>query len=263
MANEEADKEKKRLKYYECNMTKTEHMTAYIVFAVVIAIVFYIFYRNMVVSLIGGLVLAVFQEKNYAGDSIKKRQNRLRAQFKEFLEIISISVSGGSGRSMENAIMDAQHELQMIFNEDADIVREIQLIVNDYQRAGIPMVQGFKEFGERSDVDDIQSFATVYATIDGKSSDFGYIIRQTHDIIKEKQEIKMEIDTGISSAKSEAYTMLVLPLVIVIAMSAMGGDGGFLGVLFTTLQGRIAATIGIACVFVSYILAVRATDIEI
>lgn len=257
----ETGREKIRIKYYECNMSKGQHIVAYLVFAVGIAAIFYIYYHLTALSVIGGLVLAVFQERNYAGAVMRKRQNRLRLQFKEFLEIVAISVSGGSGRSMENAIADSLRELRMIFNEEADIVREIALIVSDYEQAGIPMTEGFAELGERSEIDDIISFATIYRTIEGKTSDFGYIIAQTRDIIKDKVEITMEIETSIASAKSEAYMMLVLPLVLVILMSSMGS--GFLSALFEPGIGRVAATVGVICTLASYVIATRATEISV
>ena len=162
---------------------------------------------------------------------------------------------------MENAIIDSVHDLEMLYNENADIVREIRLIVSDYKNAGIPMSKGFQELGERSEIDDIISFATIYATVEGETSNLGYIISQTHDVIKDKVEITMEIETGITAAKSEAYMMLVLPLVLIVVMSSMGSD--FLGSLFTTAIGRLAATVGVICTFVSYVIAVRATEIEV
>lgn len=254
-------KEKVRLKYYECNMTKGQHILAYLISSVLIGGVFFIYYRHIPVSVIGGLILGVFQEKNYSKSVMRKRQSRFRVQFKEFLEIISISISGGSGRSMENAIFDSLRELQMVFNADSDIVREIGLIISDYKQAGIPMVTGFEELAERSEIDDIASFAAIYRTIEGKTSDFGYIIAQTRDIIKDKMEIQMEIETSIVSAKSEAYMMLVLPLIIVVMMSTMGS--GFLDSLFTTVVGRLAATVGFVCTFVSYVIASKATEINV
>ncbi len=250
-----------RIKYYECNMTKGQHLTAYLVCAAAIGGVIYIYYHVLILAAVGGLILAVFQEKNYAGSVMRKRQGKLRLQFKEFLDIISISVSGGSGRSMENAVTDSLRELKMIFNEESDIVREISLIVSDYEQAGIPMSQGFAELGERSEIDDISSFATIYKTIEGKTSDFGYIISQTRDIIKDKVEITMEIETSITSAKSEAYMMLILPLVLVVVMSVMGS--GFLDALFTTGSGRFSATVGVICTLVSYVIASRVTEIDV
>ena len=108
---------------------------------------------------------------------------------------------------------------------------------------------------------DIKSFAAVLSTIEGKTSDFGYIVKQTHDIICDKTAIIMEIQTSITSSKSEAYMMLIMPLVIVIAMSAMGS--GFMDSLFTTTSGRIAATIGVISMIVSYVLAMKATNIDV
>lgn len=255
------DRTKIRICYYEDNMTSVQHLVAYIIFAVMIWGILYIYYHLIILSVIGGLTLSWFQEKNYAKSVQRKRKNQLRLQFKEFLEIITISISGGSGRSMENAVIDSIHDLEMLYNEKADIVREIRLIVSDYQNAGIPMSKGFQELGERTEIDDIISFASVYATVEGETSDLGYIISQTHDVIKDKVEIIMEIETGITSAKSEAYMMLVLPLVLIVVMSTMGS--GFLGGLFTTAIGRLAATVGVVCTFVSYIIAVRATEIEV
>ena len=55
--------------------------------------------------------------------------------------------------------------------------------------------------------------------------------------------------------------MLIMPLVIVIAMSAMGS--GFMDSLFTTTSGRIAATIGVISMIVSYVLAMKATNIDV
>lgn len=250
-----------RIKYYEDNMSKMGHVIAYLAYALAIAVILFVYYRIGILAIVGGLLIAIPQEKNYAKSVIKKRQNKLRLQFNEFLEIISISISGGSGRSMENAVKDSLRELQLMFNEKSDIVREIGNIISDYERAGIPMKDGFYEFGMRSEIDDIISFATIYATVEGKTSDFGYIITQTHEIIKDKSEITMEIETTITSAKSEAYMMLVLPLLLVFIMSTMGGS--LMESLFTTLIGRVAATIGVVCTFVSYILATKATEIEV
>ena len=55
--------------------------------------------------------------------------------------------------------------------------------------------------------------------------------------------------------------MLILPLILVVMMSCMGS--GFLDTLFTTVIGRLSATVGVVCTFASYVIAVRATEIEV
>ena len=39
------EKNKVRLKYYECNMTKGQHVLAYLFFSVMISVVLFIYYR--------------------------------------------------------------------------------------------------------------------------------------------------------------------------------------------------------------------------
>ena len=84
---------------------------------------------------------------------------------------------------------------------------------------------------------------------------------QTNDIIGEKIEVEQEIETGITAAKSETNVMLVMPIVIVIMLSAMGG--GFMDALFTTAIGRIAATIALVLFVISFVLAKKFTNIDV
>lgn len=253
--------EKVRIKYYQDNMTKRQHVTAYILFSLLIGAVIYIFYHFLPAAIAGGLIVGIIEERAYAKRVALKRQSNLRMQFKEFLDIVTVSISGGSGQSIENAIRNSISELSNMFDPESDIVREVSLIVSDFDNANIPMSQGFSELGERSDINDISSFADIYQTIEGKSSDYSYIVTQTRDIIRDKAEIMMEIDANIASAKTETYLMLILPVLIVVVMSFLGG--GFMDALFTTAVGRGAATIGLACTMISYVLAVRATNVKI
>ena len=41
------EKNKVRLKYYECNMTKGQHMLAYLFFSVMIGVVLFIYYQKV------------------------------------------------------------------------------------------------------------------------------------------------------------------------------------------------------------------------
>ena len=84
---------------------------------------------------------------------------------------------------------------------------------------------------------------------------------QTNDIIGEKIEVEQEIETGITAAKSETNVMLVMPVIIVVLLSVMGG--GFMDALFTTAMGRVAATIALVLFVISFILARKFTDIDV
>ena len=55
--------------------------------------------------------------------------------------------------------------------------------------------------------------------------------------------------------------MLVMPIVIVVAMSAMGG--GLMDALFNTMLGHIVATVALIIFGVSYYIAVKASNIKV
>jgi len=255
---EKSSGEKIRIKYYECNMTKQQHLLAYLAFAAAIVVILFIYYRLLPLAVAGGLLIAIPQEKNYSKSVMRKRQNRLRLQFKDFLESMSVAVRAGNVevKAVESALKD----LKLSYNARADIVREVENILLQYEKGGIELKVLFQDLAARSDIEDIRSFAAIYAVIEGKSDRFGDILRETEQIIGDKLEIEQEIETTITSAKSETMMMLIMPIVIVAVMSGMGE---FFDSLFTTPSGRVAATVALLIFGLSFVLAVKSTDIEV
>ena len=147
------------------------------------------------------------------------------------------------------------------YHSKADIVREVDNIIRQYEKGGVELKVLFEDFADRSDITDIKSFAAIYSVIEGKSDRFGDILMQTQEIIGDKIEIEQEIETTITSAKSETMVMLVMPIVIVVAMSGMGG--GMMDALFTTPAGHLAATAALVIFGISYVLAIKNSDIEV
>lgn len=245
--------------YYICNMSRGQHILIYALVSLAAGIVVYLFYHLVPVSIAAGLIIGIFLEKMYADSTVKKRKKKLRLQFREFLE--SMAVAARAGNVELQAIKSAAMDLRLSYTEESDIVREIDNIIVQYEGGGIAIKDLFQDFAERSDLADIRNFANIYAVIEGKSDRFGEIVVQTRDIIGEKIEVEQEIETQIGSAKSETYTMLVMPIVMVIFLSAMGGD--MMSALFTTFAGHAAATVALMLFVVSFIMAIKFTDIDV
>lgn len=245
--------------YYVCNMKKSMHIFVYVVASILASVVVYLFYHIIPISVIGGFIIGIFLEKMYADSTIRKRQKQLRLQFRDFLE--SMAVAARAGNVEVKAIKSAAKDLRLSYSEQSDIVREIDNIIVQYEGGGIAIKDLFQDFADRSNLPDIQSFATIYGVIEGKSDRFGDIVVQTHEIIGEKIEVEQEIETGITSAKSETYTMLVMPIVIVVAMSGMGG--GLMDALFTTMIGHLVATVALVLFVISFVVSIKLTDISV
>lgn len=245
--------------YYKCNMRKQEHFCAYVFGVILLTAIAYLFYHLISVSIVLGIAGAFFFEKMYAQSTIVKRQRALRMQFKDFLEAMSVAVSAGNVEAQ--AVKSAWKDLKIAYNDRADIVKEVGNIILQYEQGGKQLKTLFEDFGRRSGLEDIRSFATIYSVIEGKSDRFGDILVQTQEIIGDKIAIEQEIQTMITSAKSEVNMMLIMPVVIVVAMSAMGG--GLLDALFTTAVGHIAATAALLIFALSYAFARKCSNVEV
>ncbi len=245
--------------YRKCSMKKGEHFAVYLLCSLLAAIVVFLFYHLIPVSAVLGLLMGIFLERMYAARSVKKRQKNLRLQFRDFMESMSVAVRAGNVEYQ--AVKSALADLKVSYKRDADIVLETEHILRSYEKGGIELKMLFEDFAQRSGLEDIENFAAIYMVIGGKSDRFGDILSQTQEIIGDKIEIEQEIETVITSAKSETYMMLVMPVVIVIAMSAMGG--GLLDALFTTAAGHMAATVALLIFALSFFMAVKCSDIEV
>jgi len=170
-------------------------------------------------------------------------------QFFDLLEAMSVSLRAGN--PLIKALESARVDLALMYPEDSDIIVELNIIIGRFNNA-VPLSEIFSDLAQRSGLDDIQSFASIYKTIEGKSSRADEIVRETQSIISDKMEIEMEIETMMSAAKNEANIMLAMPLVIVGAIGYVGA--GFMDAIYTTFVGRVVATIGLGLFILSYLL---------
>lgn len=235
-----------------------DHILAFLIgFAAGFAVLF-IFYRLIVVSIAGGVLVGVVYIFVAEQNAIQKRKSRLRVQFFDLLEAMSVAMRAGN--PMLKALQSAREDLVMIYQESSDIIVELDVIILKFNNA-VPLSKSFSDFAERSGLEDIESFASIYATIEGKSSRADEIIKETQQIIADKMEIEMEIDTMMTAAKSEVNIMLFMPLVILGVIGYAGA--GFMDTIYTTLVGRIVATGGLVVFIISFILARKFSNVKV
>lgn len=250
---------KKLINYNECQWNGIQHILIYISMVLLSTVVLMLFYHNIVISLIIGFIVGIFLKKMLIQSVINKRKKQLRLQFKTFLESMTVAVRAGQNElvSMQSALDD----LKLTYNTENDIIVEIDHIIKAYRNADIPLSDLFLDFGNRSGIEDIKTFGTIFMVISGKSDNFATIINQTQQIISDKIEIESEIETSITSVKSELYMLFVMPILMVAMMSSMGGD--MMEMLFTTTTGWIISTVAIVIFVASFLIAQKITDIKI
>ena len=220
--------------------------------------VLFIFYRIIPLSIAGGISVGLVNIFISAQGAIIKRKTRLRAQFFDLLEATSVAMRAGN--PLIKSLQSAREDLMLIYPPESDIIVELDIIIGRFNNA-VPMSAAFSDLANRSGLEDIASFASIYATIEGKSSRADEIIRDIQQIIADKMEVEMEIETLLTAAKSEVNIMLFMPLVILGVIGYAGA--GFMDAIYTTGAGRIVSTSGLIVFIISYILARKFSRVQL
>jgi tight adherence protein B len=220
-------------------------------------VVFWVFYQAFFFSLVAsGIFVPVAIGINIVA-SKKRRLNRLLGQFQSLLESLVVSLQAGSPdlKAFNNALDD----MILMYSDSADIVKEVKLMMAKFaNRTSIG--EALMDFAERSGLEDIRLFASVYIAVEGKGEKTSEIVIRSQKILSDKITIQSEIRTMASGAVMEINIMLVIPVVIVAVMGSVGGE--MMASLFTPL-GHIVATVALVIFALAYIIGKKMVNIKV
>lgn len=244
--------------YTVSNSTLFDHIVAFLVGFGAGFIVLFIFYKIILLAILGGLAVGTVNIFTAQQKAMQKRIVNLRRQFFDMMEAMGVAMRAGN--PVLKALESARKDLVLIYGEGSDIINELDIILSRFHNA-MPLSEAFSDLAQRSGLEDIESFASVYATIEGKSSRADEIIRETQSVIADKMEIEMEIETLMSAAKSEVNIMLFMPLVILLVIGYAGA--GFMDAIYTEPIGRLVATGGLIVFIISFVMARKFSNVKI
>lgn len=188
---------------------------------------------------------------------IAKRATELNRQFRDMLEALTTSL--GAGKNVNDSFFAVYDDLKVQYQEDAYILKELEVIISGIHN-NIPIEEVLADFGERSNNDDIRSFASVFQISYRKGGNIKDVIRNTHAILSEKMEISEDIETLVTSNRTEQNIMIVMPIALVGLIKMMSPD---FAKNFVTPTGIISTTISIAIFVVAYFVGKAVLDIKI
>lgn len=212
---------------------------------------------NVVISVTVGLVAGFMFLPMRTEQIIKKKQNDLKLQFRELLDALSTSL--GSGKNTMDAFKAAYDDLSIIYSQEASIIKELKIII-DGMVNNIDIEKSLMDFGVRSGIDDILSFANVFETCYRKGGNIKDVIKNTQQIITEKMEVEMEIQTVVAASTNEQTIMTVLPIALIGIIKMMSPE--FAG-NFATPAGIIATTVAIILFIVAHFVGKEVLSIKI
>ena len=245
------------LPYDKTSLKLFSHITFGAIGYLVGFFVSWLFYRENTISIIIATAFVPLTIIFNVSSSKKKRLSRLLFQFQSFLESMVVSLQSGS--TDLNALSHAYADMKIMYSEESDIAREVALVIKKFSNRQT-VGEALMNFGERSGLEDVKLFASVYSSVEGKGDNTRDIVIRTQKILSDKIEIEAEIKTISSGASMEINIMIFVPVLIVGVMGFMGGE--MMEGLFTPI-GRVVTTI---CIFIfgaAYALGKKMTSIKV
>ena len=187
----------------------------------------------------------------------EKKRKDLKLQFRELLDAVVTSI--GSGKNIRDAFISARYDLSIIYSESTSIIKELDVIIDGINN-NIDIEKSLLDFGYRSGIDDIIGFANVFETCYRKGGNIRDVIRNTQQIITEKMEVEMEIETIVSGSKNEQLIMTVLPIGLIAVIKMMSPD---FAENFASPAGIGATTVAVILFVAAYFVGKKMLDIKI
>jgi len=192
-------------------------------------VVMMVFFRIFTVSAIAGIICGIPAIRFYQKYRKEKRQRDLLIEFRDLLEALTTSYS--SGKNTMEAFAESYQDLLSLYGEKSDIVNETRIIIAGMTN-NIIIEDLLRDFAERCGLDDVESFTATFESGLRQGGDIRQVVWDSRKIINDKIEIEMEIKTILTEKENELNIMMVMPLII---MSALSGIGTMSAVVNTPL----------------------------
>ncbi len=243
--------------YNTYHFTKGEIIRYFLEGLIIIGVVGELFYESLIGTLLISPMLLLYLKLKRI-KHIKERRWRLNLEFRD--GIISLLAALNAGYSSEHAFEETVRDLENLYQKNALIMEEFYSI-NNQLKMNITVEQALTDLGNRSGVEDIVSFAEIFATAKRTGGDLIRVIKTTCNTINDKIEIKREIVTLVTAKQFEANIMKLIPVGILLYMRI--SSPGYLSPLYHNLSGVLVMTALLMVYLGAYLLIDKITDIEL
>lgn len=241
--------------YHVYNLSMMEWLKGFLIGGAGAAVILYIFFTSPVLSLIAFVVVGIKAVPIYRTHLLKKRKKELLFQFRDMLESLTSSYS--AGKNTRDSFIDCLNDMRNMYGEDADIVRELKIIVSGMDN-NVNVELLLLDFADRSGSDDVESFANVFDVSLRQGADIKNIIASTRDVINDKMDIELEMTTMLASNKNELNVMMLMPVILCLSLRGMSGD-----TFGNSGLNVIVKVVAIGIFIGAYLMGQKVTDIKL
>ena len=215
-----------------------------------------IMFGVVIASIVIGAAVGFYAIPVYRRYLQERRRKAILLQFRDMLDSLSNSFS--AGKNTPDAFTDAYSDLKLAYGEQAPIVKEMAIIVSGLHNNFV-IEDLLRDMSARCGIDDINSFAETFAVCNRLGGNLKKVVVDSRDIISDKIEIEMEIQTTVAANKNEINIMCVMPFVIIAMMGTMGQAS----ITANTPLNVLVKLIAIFMFVIAYKLGRKITDIKV
>lgn len=212
---------------------------------------------NITISVLVGVIAGVLFVPARTKAIIAKRRTELTHQFRDMLDALTTSL--GAGKNVMDSFAAVYEDMKVQYDEEAYIIKELEVILSGLHN-NVDIEEVLMDFGNRSDIDDIKSFANVFKISYRKGGNLKDIIRNTHSILSDKMEITEDIETLVTSNKTEQNIMVIMPVLLIGLIKMMSPE---FAANFATPTGIISTTFSLIIFVVAYFIGKAVLDIKL
>lgn len=171
-----------------------------------------LFYNNILAALIFLPFWHLYKKKEKAA-IIEKKKFKLNMEFSDAIGCLAGVLEGGT--SVENAVGQTYRDMAITHDKESMIMKELK-VINFQTGNNIRIEDAFLDLAKRTDLEDVRSFADVFATAKRTGGNILAIIRETSGTIRTKTEVARELRTMMASKKFESDIMRIIPYLMLI-----------------------------------------------
>ena len=201
------------------------------------ALVAYGFFDSPI-GLISAIPIGVLNLHRYCGRCDMKREETIRAEFKEIL--LSVASSIRTGYSVENAFSEAGEVLNNMYGESSILLSDVDEM-NRCVGMHVSVERAFLDIVKKYPLDEIESFGEIFLYTKRLGGGYARYLKDTADRLEERITLRSELDAMIAQKKLELSIMSVMPMAILIYMKLTGGS--FLAPLYHNAFGVILMSV--------------------
>ncbi len=216
-----------------------------------------IFYGNLVFSSVCGLTILLFTNK-FQQYLMDKKRRLLREQFKDLL--YSLSASFATGCQLPNALQDAYLNLGFLYNKNSPMMQELNHMNKSIAENRESEDQLLTDFAQRSGVEDIRNFVTVYLSCRVTGGDLNQVVANATKILMGKMAIERDIRVMTSQKQFEGRIISIMPILVIQLLNMVSPE--YLDSLYSTIQGRLIMTLALGGIILAYVMTDRIMRIE-